>query len=557
MNPSKEIADLLFPNVAHSVEEYLKKYPERKLPDGAQVTRFGPSPTGFLHIGGLFAALVSERIAHQSNGVFFLRIEDTDKKREVEDGISGITNALNQFRVTIDEGVISNTEEKGDYGPYKQSERAEIYQTFIKHLIEHGHAYPCFCTPEELEASRKEQEAQKIRPGYYGKWAVHRNDSVEDIKKNLEAGKGFVIRLKSQGSETVKTEFHDLVKGKITVVENDQDTVLYKSDGLPTYHFAHVVDDFLMRTTIVQRGDEWLASLPIHLELFKAFGWTAPAYAHISPIMKNDGGTKRKLSKRKDPEAAMSYYNEKGYVVEAIMEYLLNIANSAFEDWRKANPTLPNTDFIISLDKFSKSGALFDIDKLNFISKEVVSRMNAQDVYDETLMWAEQYNPEFAKRITKNKDFVIKVLSIERSVEKPRKDIAMWSEVPDQISYFFEDLFEDFCSKNSLAFPEHIDETLTKTILTEYAKIVDISGGRDEWFEKLRQFGENLGFARDMKTYKASSSAFKGHIGDVAMVLRLALTGRAKTPDLYEIMVVLGQETVAKRFIFSLSKFHV
>ncbi len=548
MNNAKEIADILFPDVTGSIDDYIKKYPVRNLPEGALVTRFAPSPTGFLHIGGLFTSLIAERLAHQSGGLFLLRIEDTDKKREIEDGVSGIISALREFQVKIDEGVVGHGEQRGDYGPYIQSERKEIYHVFIKALIAKGYAYPCFCTTEALEASRKEQEAQKVRPGYYGTWAVHRNDDLEDIKKNLEVGKGFVVRLRSEGKENSSFEYHDLVKGKISVTENDQDHILMKSDGLPTYHFAHVVDDYLMRTNPVIRADEWLSSLPIHLELFKAFDWSAPQYGHVSPIMKSDNGTRRKLSKRKDPEAAVSYYNEKGYPIHAVIEYLLNIANSAFEDWRKANPALPNTEFHIALEKMSKSGALFDIAKLNDISKDVVSRMSAEDVYAQTLAWAAQYDPSFAELLTKHKQYVIDVLSIERTGDKPRKDIAVWSEVKDQIGYFFDDIYAAI-PKNILPLPETVSSALAAEILTAYAKVVDINMARDEWFEAFRVFAEGQGFARDAKSFKANPAHFKGQVGDVAMVIRVALTGKSRTPDLYEIMKVLSLEKAKGRML--------
>ncbi len=532
MNENAEIAKLLFPDVTGKVEEYFDKYPPRKLPKGAAVTRFGPSPTGFLHIGGLFAALVSERIAHQSDGVFFLRIEDTDKNREVEHGIDGITNALSQFNIKIDEGV----HEGGEYGPYKQNERKDIYAAFAKHLVEVGRAYPCFCSPEELDAARKKQEEQKIRPGYYGEWAVHRNITPEEIQKNIEAGKPFVIRLRAEAAEMHSPTYNDLVKGEVSITENDNDIILLKSDKLPTYHLAHVVDDHLMGTTHVIRGDEWLSSLPIHLQLFGFFGFDAPHFAHLSPILKSEGGNKRKLSKRKDPEAAIDYYAKEGYPDNAVIEYLLNIANSDFEPWRKENPTKPYQDFVLKLEKFNKSGALFDLTKLTDVSKEVIAKMSAEEVYKNVLVWAETYDKPFADMMKKEKDYFLKIFGIERGGDQPRKDFSKWSEVKENISYFFE-------KPAGTDMPQGAEE-----ILKAYVDVYDPKLSKDDWFNALKDFAEQNGYARDMKTHKQDPGKFKGTVGDVAMILRVALTGKNKTPDLYQIMQVLGEKTVKERF---------
>ncbi len=558
---NEAIADMLFPDVTNPVDFFYKKYPPRNVAAGAKVTRFAPSPTGSVHIGSLFTALVSQRLAHHDpSGVFFLRLEDTDKKREVEGGVAGIIEALSRFSIPIDEGVISEQEEIGAYGPYKQSDRKDIYAAFIKHLISLGHAYPCFCTPEELEAARKSQEAQKIKPGYYGEWAKHRTCSKQEIGEQFKAGKPFVVRLRAHGSDQNKFLYKDLIKGNVTVSENDQDVVLLKSDGLPTYHFAHVVDDYLMHTTHVLRGDEWLSSLPIHLALFEVFGWQAPLYGHISPILKLDGDIKRKLSKRKDPEAAVSYYAEKGFPVAGVMEYLLNIANSDFEDWRKAHPSLPNTAFEIKLEKFNKSGALFDLAKLSDISKEVIARMSADEVYSKIFEWANTYDTAFAKRMSDQKDYFLKILSIERSAENPRKDISMWSEVKENIFYFFDDMFKEFVKNTGLVFPETftVSKEDVKNIISAYVQEIllatktdDQKQTRDEWFGALKNFGERKGFAKDIKEYKKNPAGFKGHIGDVAMILRVALTAKTRTPDLFEIMSVMGDRFVEDRLVFS------
>lgn len=544
---NKQIVDILFPEVTGTISTYLEKYPKRELPEGALVTRFGPSPTGFLHIGGLFAAMTSERMAHQSGGVFFLRIEDTDKKREVEDGVSAITTALARFGLKIDEGVQADGSEVGAYGPYKQSERKSIYLVFVKHLLELGFAYPCFCTSEELEATRATQEEQKIRPGYYGKWAVHRDITLAEIKSNLAAGKSFVIRLKSNGSELNKIPFTDLIKGDVSVTENDQDVVLLKSDQLPTYHFAHVVDDYLMKTTHVLRGDEWLSSLPIHLQIFDLLGFKAPHYGHISPIMKSENGARRKLSKRKDPESAVEYYLSEGYPNDSVFEYLLNIANSDFEDWRKANPNLPNTDFNIKLTKFSKSGALFDILKLSDISKGVIAKMSATEVFDLTLAWAQTYDESLAKLLNDNQDYCLKIFGIERNLEKPRKDFSKWSEVKEGIFYFFDEMFSTYTAQNKLDFGENLSNVVVKEVLQKYTAFHDHTLPKEVWFEKLKDFAETVGFARDAKAFKLDEAAFKGHVGDIAMILRVALTSKTRTPDLYEVMQTLGQDRVLGR----------
>lgn len=533
----KELADLIFPN-AKPIEFYEKLYPERNLKEGAIVTRFAPSPTGFVHIGGLYQAICASLSAKRTGGVFFLRIEDTDQKREIENGITGIIKSLNDFDIIADEGMISEDKWKGNYGPYLQSLRKEIYESYAKYMIELGKAYPCFCTPEELEEERKKQEDAKIRPGYYGVWAKCRNLSLDEMAEKIKAGVPYIIRFKSPGREDRKIQIHDLIKGKVTFPENDLDIPIIKSDGLPTYHFAHLVDDHLMRTTHVIRSDEWLSSVPLHVQLFQEAGFKAPKYCHISPIMKNDNGNKRKLSKRKDPEAAVSYYEEMGVPPDAVKEYLINIANSTFENWRRANKEVPITDFDFQLNKMSVSGALFDMVKLLDVSKSVISRYSAQKVYDESYKWATRHDEEL-KKLLDNKEYSMKVLGIERGNQKPRKDISKWSDVKENILYMFEEPEEfDF---------DKITGEDVKKIAKEYLKLYDENDEKDVWFNKIKDVAEKCGYAREVKEYKQNPEKWPAHVGDVSTVLRVILTGRRNTPDLYEIMKVLGKEEVTKR----------
>ena len=534
----KDLANLIFPN-AKDISYYEEKYPARNLPEGAVVSRFAPSPTGFVHVGGLYQALVAKEMTKKTNGVFFLRVEDTDQKREVENGVSGIVNSLKDFDILPDEGMISETEEKGNYGPYKQSERKDIYQTFAKYLLEQGKAYPCFCTPEDLDVIRKKQEGAKVRTGYYGVWAKCRNLTVEETVEKIKNGEPYIIRFKSPGREDRKIKHHDIIKGNVEFPENDQDIVIIKADGLPTYHFAHAVDDHLMRTTLVIRSDEWLSSVPLHLQLFYELGFRPPKYAHISPIMKNDNGNKRKLSKRKDPEAAVSYYKEEGIPVEAVKEYLLNIANSTFENWRRANPDKSLDEFDFQLNKMSVSGALFDMVKLLDIGKNVISRMTADEVYENALNWANEYDKELVK-ILENKDYALKVFGIERGNKKPRKDLSKWSDVKENIIYMYEEPVNyDF---------DKISGEDAKKVIDEYSKVYDNNDDKQAWFDKIKDVAEKLGYAREVKEYKANPENWTGHVGDVSTVIRVVLTGRRNTPDMYEIMQVLGKEEVSKRF---------
>lgn len=533
----KELANLIFPD-AKPISYYEEKYPVRDLPEGAIVSRFAPSPTGFVHIGGLYQALCARMAAHQSGGVFFLRIEDTDQKREVENGIEGIIDSLKDFDMSPDEGMISQTEEVGNYGPYKQSDRKDIYQSFAKYMIERECAYPCFCTAEDLDEMRKKQEAAGVRPGYHGVWAKCRNLSLEEMAEKIKAGVPYVVRFKSPGREDRKIECHDVIKGKVIFPENDVDIPIIKSDGLPTYHFAHLVDDHLMHTTHVVRSDEWLSSLPLHLQLFQSAGFKAPKYCHIAPIQKMDDGNKRKLSKRKDPEAAVSYYEEIGVPPDAVKEYLINIANSTFENWRRQNKDAAITDFKFELNKMSVSGALFDMVKLFDVSKNVISRYDAQTVYDHGYEWASKHDEEL-KKLLDQKEYALKVIGIERGNAKPRRDLAKWSDLKDNIIYMFEDPTEYDYDK--------ITGDDAKKVIEEYMKVYDLNDDKQTWFDKMKDVAEKCGCAREVKDYKANPDGYKGHVGDVSTVIRVALTGRRNTPDLYEIMKVLGADKVQAR----------
>ena len=539
----KELANLIFPD-AKDISYYEEKYPERNLPEGAIVTRFAPSPTGYVHIGGLYQSLVAKMSAKKTGGVFFLRIEDTDQKRKVENGVTDIVNSLKVFDMAPDEGMISETEWTGDYGPYIQSERKELYQAYAKYMIEQGKAYPCFCTPEQEEERNKLQLDAKIRPGYYGVWAKCRNLTLDEMAEKIKAGVPYVIRFKSTGREDRKIQISDGIKGKITFPEYDIDIVIIKSDGLPTYHFAHMVDDHLMRTTHVIRGDEWLPSVPLHVQLFKEAGFKAPKYCHISPMMKNDNGNKRKLSKRKDPEAAVSYYDELGVPPDAVKEYLLNIANSTFENWRRQNKDANIEDFDFHLNKMSVSGALFDMVKLFDVAKIVISRYSAEKVYNDSYAWAKKYDEELVK-LLENKDYALKVLGIERGNAKPRKDIAKWSDLKENISYMYN---EEFDKITEFDFGKVTDKELANKISKLYSKkYFDINDDKQTWFDKMKDLAEEVGFAREVKEWKADPEKWPGHVGDISSVIRSKLTGRLNTPDLYEIIKVLGKDEVLRR----------
>lgn len=544
----KVLANLLFPDVAETVEDLEKRYPERDLKEGARVTRFAPSPTGYLHIGGLFGALVDVLTARATNGVSYLRIEDTDKKREIEDGVSAIINGFDSFGIGFDEGVTGFNEEKGEYGPYTQSQRAGIYHVVAKALVEQGLAYPCFCTSEELTELRATQEKDgALITGYFGKYAKCRDLTLEQIEENLKADKPYVLRFRSEGSEDKRIMFEDMIRGKIEMPENVIDEVLLKSDGIPTYHFAHACDDHFMRTTHVIRGEEWISSVPKHIALFKACGFKVPKYAHTPQVMKidEDDGTKRKLSKRKDPEAAVSYFVEQGFPKESLIEYLLTLLNSNFEDWRRANPKEDAFGFPFNLKKMSPSGCLFDLVKLNDVSKNVISVMKADEVYNLVSEWSQKYDEDFYKVFTKDKAFSTEMVNIDRESNKPRKDIAKWCEVKDYYSYMFNEYYvPDF------DLPENISMEDAKAILNEYIKVFDVDDDKDTWFNKIKELCSPLGFTPNVKEYKQNPEKFKGHVGDVSTVIRLAVTGRKNTPDLYSIMKLLGKDEVVKRLSF-------
>ena len=530
-----EQSDLLFPHITTLPKDYESLFPPRGLPTGAKVTRLGPSPTGFIHLGNLYVAFVNERLAHQSGGLFYLRIEDTDQKREVEGAIDAIISSLNYFGVVFDEGATVD-EEIGKYGPYYQSRRAHIYQCYVKELIRRGLAYPCFCTEEELETIREEQEAKKENPGYYGSWAKCRNLSSEEVQKRIEAGKPFVIRLRSHGDLKRTFQINDGIRGLLTMPENNQDVILLKQNGIPTYHFAHVVDDHLMGTTHVVRGEEWLSSLPIHVALFETMGWPMPTYCHTTVLMKMEGETKRKLSKRKDPELSLDYYQSQGYHPVAVREYLMTILNSNYEEWRAANPENPISDFPFSTDKMSSSGTLFDLDKLNDISKEVLARLEDEELYRFLLEWAESYRRNLVSLFLEQKETMLHILSMDRHGEKPRKDLIYCSQIFEFISYFFDDYY-----KVQDDYPAEVDYNDLKPILTRYLSTFDPTDDRTQWFTKIRELSTQLGYAAKPKDYKKNPDLYKGHVGHVSTVIRIALMGRASSPDLWEIQQIMGE----------------
>lgn len=547
----QRLANLLFPDITTTPADIEAMYPPRSLPEGAKVTRFAPSPTGFMHLGNLFSAIVSERLAHQSGGVFFLRIEDTDLKRAVEGGVETIIRVFNHYGLNFDEGATIEGD-KGAYGPYRQRQRAKIYQTFAKVLVEQGLAYPCFCTEEELNEMRQQQQEMKINFGYYGQWAKCRDLTFEQIEENIQAGKPYVLRFRSPGDPNKRFVHRDLVKGDIELPENDQDIVLLKSDGIPTYHFAHVIDDHFMGTTHVVRGEEWLATLNIHLQLFRTLGWKPPKYVHTAQLMKMDGGSKRKLSKRKDPELALDFYNAEGYPVPSVLEYLMTLLNSNFEDWRIANPTAPMDDFQFTTKKMGNSGSLFDIDKLKDVSKNTISVMSADEVYNEVTGWAKDYDQQLYTLLTADEQKAKAIFAIGRGGAKPRKDIAIWSEVKDYLAFFYDELYVP-----ATAYPENVAKEDAIAILTQYKGIYSPADDGDTWFNKVRELGETLGFAAKPKDYKKNPDQFKGHVGDVSQVIRLAITGRTNSPDLCSVMQILGEETCQKRLdeaIATLSK---
>ena len=538
-NERIELAELIFPNIKNNRDYYENMYPERNLPEGAMVTRFGPSPTGFVHMGSLLVAFIDAIYAKQSQGKFFLRIEDTDQKRSVENGIEGIFNDLKAFDIIPDESPLAG----GEYGPYIQSERNEIYQTYVKDLIIQGYAYPCFMKEEEIASIREEQEINKTKLGIYGHYAVDRDLDLEEVKSRIAAGEEYVIRLKSPGNANNNVELVDCIKGKMKFPEHDMDTVLLKKDGTPTYHFAHAIDDHLMHTTHVIRGDEWVSSVPLHIQLFQILGFKQPEYAHIAPVTKKEEGTIRKLSKRKDPEAKVSYYEEVGLPIDAVKLYLATILNSNFEEWYLNNTDKKIEDFTFTFDKMAIGGTLFDLDKLNNISKTYFSRKSGEEVYNETLKYTEKFDKEYNKLLQENKDDMIKFLSIEKDGDRPRKDIAKYSDVKEEFSYAIDSIFkeENFSKLES-------EKTYDVELVRNYVNTkLNLDVANDEWFQAVKEYAIENGFAASPKDYKKEPELYKGHVGDLCEAIRVMVTGRTKSPDLFSIMKVLGKDRINER----------
>ena len=536
------LAQLLFPNVTETCEEVEARFPARNLPEGAIVSRMAPSPTGFVHLGNLVQGTISERMSHQSGGVLFLRVEDTDAKREVPGAVEVLIDTLKHYGIQFDEGA-THDGDSGVYGPYRQRQRASIYHVFAKKLVSEGKAYPCFCTEEELGAMREQQEASKVNFGYYGQYAVWRDRPMEDIQAQLSAGNPWVLRFRSTGSIENQFKFDDVVKGKLTVTENDIDHVLLKSDGIPTYHFAHAVDDHLMHTTHVVRGDEWMATLPFHIQLFQALGFKLPKYVHIGPLMKMDGASKRKLSKRKDPELALTYYKAEGFPIAAVREYIMTILNSNFEDWRRANPDASLDDFKFSPKKLNPAGSLFDYAKLVDVSKNVISRMDAQTVYTLLTEWAKEFDPDFGAKLAADPEFATKILAIGRGGKKPRKDLAVWKDAKEYMGFFYDEYLQQ------PVFDEKFDKATVKTALEKFVAVYDYADDSARWFDKVKTITEEMGFTTDMKAYKADPTAFPGTVADISTFIRQAVTGKTNAPDLHTVMQILGKERSLARIL--------
>lgn len=543
-----KLAELLFPHIDKTPEDYEAMFPKRELPEGAMVTRLGPSPTGFIHLGNLYGAFVDERLAHQSGGTFYLRIEDTDDKRYVEGAVETIITSLKFFDINFDEGALLDGE-SGAYGPYYQSQRGEIYQCFVKELVKKGLAYPCFLTEDELAAIRQSQEEAKVTTGIYGKYAEKsRNLSFEEIEENIKAGKPYVVRLKSSGNHDLPSEeirhikVEDTIRGTLSMPENNQDIVILKATGIPTYHFAHVIDDYFMRTTHVVRGEEWLMSLPIHVELFEKLGFEMPVYCHTAQLMKLDNGNKRKLSKRKDPELSLDYYRQEGYHPQAVKEYLLTILNSNFEEWRIENPDAPIDDFKFTTDKMSSGGALFDLNKLNDVSKDVLVKLPAAELCSFMTEWAREFRPEILPLFEGNEEYITKILDLGRSGNKPRKDLVYGKQIFEFISYFFDDYF-----KIEDTIPENVSDEDAAEILRRYLASYDHSDDQSQWFDKIREIGTEMGYAAKPKDFKKNPDQYKGHVGHVSTVIRLAVTGRSQSPDIWEIQQILGEKRTRER----------
>ena len=542
---NKELADLILPNINKSIDDLRREYPKRNV--SGEVTRVAPSPTGYFHIGGMYQALIDSTIARNTNGVFYVRIEDTDSKRKVDDAVELIFDTLKHYDIMPDE-----YQEKdnviGNYGPYVQSERREIYQVFIKHLIEIGRAYPCFCSKEKLDEERERQEKYKQRTGYYGPYSTCRKLSIDEAYEKIKNGEDYIIRFRSKGNFDEKFRFEDLVKGRLLLPENDEDFVIMKADGLPTYHFAHLVDDYLMGTTIVVRGEEWLSSLPKHVELFNTFGFELPKYIHTPNIMKKDEetGKLRKISKRKDPEASMSYYSEHGYPTLAVIESLMTIINTNYEEWHTNNPGLSYLDFTYSPKKMSASGGLYDLDKLINISKTIISKMTKEELCDEAYNWASSYSDELKELIDRDRDYFMNIINIERCQKKPRKDIAKYEDIIDNIWFMYDDLYE--ARDKEYDWQNINDKDEIKRILDTYMdKYFDITD-KDSWFNGVRELTTELGYCANMKEYKEDPSKYKGSVADISTVLRVGLTSKSMTPDLYEIMKLLGKDRIIKRY---------
>ena len=534
------LASLLFPQVTDTPESLEERFPVRELPEGAVVTRMAPSPTGFVHLGNLVQGLTAERMAHQSGGVLFLRVEDTDAKREVPGAVEVLINTLKHYGISFDEGATIDGD-NGIYGPYRQRQRASIYHVYAKKLVQEGMAYPCFATEEELAAMREAQEANKENTGYYGKYAMWRDRSIEEIQAQLSAGNPWVLRFRSTGSIENQFKFDDLVKGKLTITENDIDHVLLKSDGIPTYHFAHAVDDHLMRTTHVVRGDEWLPTLPFHIQLFKALGFKLPKYVHIGPLMKMDGTSKRKLSKRKDPELALTFYKAEGFPVEAVYEYIMTILNSNFEDWRRANPDAPADEFKFSPKKLNPAGSLFDYAKLTDVSKNVISKMDAQTVCQLLTEWAQEFDPAFGAKLAADPAFATAILAIGRGGKKPRKDLAVWTDAKEYMGFFYDEYLQ------KPVFDEKFSKETIRTALEKFMAVYDYADDASQWFDKVKAITEEMGFTTDMKAYKADPAAFPGTVADISTFIRQAVTGKTNAPDLHSVMQVLGKEKSLQR----------
>ncbi len=552
MHTLKDLADLIFPTITETIDDLEKRYPSRNLQKGQEVTRFAPSPTGFLHTGSLFTSLVAQKVATQSNGIFYIRLEDTDTKREVAGSGKELIDQLKVFGVINDEGYYGDHEE-GKYGPYIQSQRADIYKVVIKHLIEIGRAYPCFSTKEELDELRKKQEENKIIPGYYGQYAICRNYDIEEQIRRITDDEPYVIRFKSLGNHENKIKVHDLVRGDLELSENDQDIVILKSDGLPTYHFAHLVDDHFMRTTIVTRGEEWLPSLPIHLDLFNTMGWEAPQYAHLPVIMKKDNGVRRKLSKRKDNEAACSFFLQDGFPVYAFKQYLFTIANSNYEEWQIENKDKTLDDFKFSFDKMSLDGALFDLDKVKYFSKELLGTYSGEKMTEVVKVWANEYNKELYNLIIRDEDYFTQIMSIEKDKENPRKDYEIYSDILNKIKFFYDEYYLETMNQE-LPWNPNMDKNVIKEVLQDFVDTLDYSKSEQEWFGGLKELGARHKFAENNKIYKANKDIYLGQVGDVAEMVRIALTGSKQSPNIYYVLRILKDKKIKDRISLAISK---